>query len=130
MLTYLQNPEKIRDRPSVETTEDMPTDRNFFQMPQLLGAEEQDGSCERFVSFDDVTVDFSQEEWQHLDSAQRHLYQEVMLEIYSHLLSVVVSLTQGSCMVKGEADSSRLYFDFHTYAMVNCSLTHNINKYL
>lgn len=88
MLTYLQNPEKIRERPRVETTEDMPTDMNFCQMPQQLGAEEQDGLCERLVSFDDVTVDFSQEEWQHLDSAQRRLYQDVMLEIYSHLLSV------------------------------------------
>jgi KRAB domain-containing zinc finger protein len=40
------------------------------------------------MSFEDVTVNFSQEEWQHLDSAQRCLYQEVMLEIYSHLLAV------------------------------------------
>jgi hypothetical protein len=46
MLTYLQNPEKIRERPRVETTEDMPTDMNFCQMPQQLGAEEQDGLCE------------------------------------------------------------------------------------
>uniref|UniRef100_A0A8C8UMB2 Uncharacterized protein n=1 Tax=Peromyscus maniculatus bairdii TaxID=230844 RepID=A0A8C8UMB2_PERMB len=42
----------------------------------------------RLVSFDDVTVDFSQEEWQQLNSAQRRLYQDVMLEIYSHLLAV------------------------------------------
>ena len=43
---------------------------------------------QRLVSFEDVTVDFSREEWQHLDPAQRRLYQDVMLEIYSHLLAV------------------------------------------
>lgn len=92
MLTYLQNPEEVRDRPRLDTTEDMPTDMNLCQMPQRLGAEEQDGSCERLVSFDDVTVDFSQEEWRRLDPAQRRLYQEVMLEIYSHLLAVGYSI--------------------------------------
>ncbi|KAM8896800.1 zinc finger protein 81-like [Lycaon pictus] len=40
------------------------------------------------MSFEDVTVDFSREEWQHLDSAQRRLYRDVTLENYSHLCSV------------------------------------------
>ncbi|XP_037055941.1 zinc finger protein 175-like isoform X4 [Peromyscus leucopus] len=61
---------------------------NLSQEPQRLSLQEQDGSCERLVSFEDVTVNFSQEEWQQLNSAQRRLYQDVMLEIYSHLLAV------------------------------------------
>ncbi|NP_765991.1 uncharacterized protein LOC69944 isoform X1 [Mus musculus] len=40
------------------------------------------------VSFEDVSVDFTWDEWQDLDDSQRKLYRDVMLETYSSLLSL------------------------------------------
>jgi KRAB domain-containing zinc finger protein len=40
------------------------------------------------VSFEDVAVDFTRQEWHRLDPAQRTMHKDVMLETYSHLASV------------------------------------------
>ncbi|KAM9692976.1 zinc finger protein 69 homolog B-like [Dama dama] len=57
------------------------------------------------LTFKDIIVDFTQEEWGHLAPAHWHLYREVMLENYGNLVSVGYQLSKPgviSQLEKGE----------------------------
>nr|XP_044997220.1 zinc finger protein 809-like isoform X3 [Jaculus jaculus] len=51
------------------------------------------------MSFEDVAVDFTWQEWQHLDVVQQNLYRDVMLENYSSLM-FLGELNSRRCMTK------------------------------
>ena len=66
---------------------------------------------EASVSFKDVTVEITQEEWQQMSPAQRTVYRDVMLENYSHLVSSGYCFKNPEVIIKLEQGKDPLFFE-------------------